>query len=473
MKKLLVIVLVLALAMSATPITTSAASFPLPANMIAPLVTSVDALQTVASTHDYDYPWIGWSQIPSLQTVINADGSVSVMDTGNLQAQYLGDAAVNKPQDKVIIYEFAADGKLNHTQSLTKVLPLTGGFTKDKDGNYYVFYAKEVAEGAFAEKNMVLVKYSPQGEKLLEYWEEANPGGHFHGVKVPFAAGTCRLEISGDMLSAYFPRDMFVADDGLNHQGSHGFVVNINTLQPVSDPLAVMKKNGTLSVPVIGHSFNQFILPIDNGFIYVDQGDGWPRAFNFTKVTKGVLPNPTGESFSFEGAIGDNNTDAELGGLVQTSSGYLFFGTYNKIKPTPASRDIFLLKLDKDLQGGANPIWKTSYTTPNATPTPSFKVVSPKIVQIAADRYVIMWASYFSTDPMAKPDKYTSYLQIIDGKGNTIEQTRKVVDENRRAIPLNAFDVLRYNPKTGMIYWAVNDNGSIKLYSVDPLAGLD
>jgi len=85
-----------------------------------------------------------------------------------------------------------------------------GAFTKDKDGNYYIFYAKK------------------------DVWLEAqvNNENRSTSVKIPFRSGTCRLEISGDMIAVYFARQMFKASDNLNHQASFGFIFDINTLSP-------------------------------------------------------------------------------------------------------------------------------------------------------------------------------------------------------------------------------------------------
>ena len=424
---------ILAFALALAPMAVGAASTPdyfIPNN---PDLTLVQAIKPVGNTQNYYLS--RWSDVPSLQTIVSADGSVSVLDA-----------------DNAIVYEYSANGEFVKTQGFVKELDKVGAFAKDKNGNYYVFYAKNVAEGKLNEKNMALVKYSPSGNKLKEFWLEAQGDrGHFADVKIPFDAGSCRMEISGNMIAVYFGREMFVSSDGFNHQASYGFVLNIDTLERLAGS------------PYASHSFNQFILPVESGFVFVDHGDSYPRAFYFNFFDFGTNSKDAWlwkqiSSFRFAGDGGENYTGAEMGGLAKTQSGYIFAGTYDKKNSTAAgSRNLFLLTMDEDLSSIGSPIWITNYTDKNTE-----HAVSPKIVQIDAAKYLLLWEVY---NPSAW-DAEKTFMAVVNDKGETITPAKEIY-----GVKLNGFDVLRFNPKTKLVHWATSDGkGLVNLYSFDPFA---
>ena len=391
-------------------------------------VQSVKPIQPENKSLSYYEP------VPNLQTIINSDGTISVLDTAN-----------------AIVYEFSVDMKFIKTQTFKKELDLVGSFTKDKNGNYYIFYSKQVSESAFSEKNMVLVKYSPSGVKLKDFWLEAqttdeiwSPG--YSGVKVPFAWGTCKIEISGDMIAVYFARQMFKSPDGSNHQASYGFILNINTFERLTG-------NNALKMPSSGHSLDQFILPVNNGFLFADQGDANPRGFTFEKVTIGQSNKKI--LFPFKGRWGDNNTYSEMGDLAKTPDGYIFTGTYEKSTSTAGtyndSRNLFLLTINEDLTVMSSPIWITNYTNKNTQ-----TVISPKMVRINQAKYLLMWEVFNQTAYTTK-----AYAAVVDDKGKIITPALEMAN-----VVLNNNDVLRYNPVSGYVNWAVNTgDGKVTLYS--------
>ena len=383
--------------------------------------------------------YIKQAHLPLLQTVISPDGGISVMDT--LHA---------------IIYEFSASMEPIKTQTFKKELDSIGGFTKDSDGNYYIFCAKEVEEGAKTEKNMVLVKYSESGQKLNEAWFEAYLNDSRNGVKIPFDAGTCRIEISGDMIAVYFAREMFMSGDGLNHQTSYGFILELDSFKRLT--------GDSLMMAYAAHSFNQFILPIDGGFMFVDHADGNPRAFAFETV-KNIQSdryisapwewNDSIDSFRFAGNAGDNTTHAELGGIAKTDYGYLFAGTYRK-NDTSGPQDLLLLTINDSLTSISDPIWITNYADLGAE-KPNTYAYTPKIVRIGDNQYLLLWGK-------REGNYKTVCMAIVDGLGEILEPIQTLF-----GVTLNGNDVLRYNPVTGLVHWAVSElGGVVALYGFDP-----
>lgn len=403
----------------------------------------ITAVKTGQSVGNVSQPVINmWSDItPALQTVVADDGTVSVMSTKG---------------DKVVeVYEFTQNGQYIRTLSFARELPLVGAFTRDSNGNYYIFYGKEVDESAFSEKNMALVKYSPEAERLNTFYLQAQTNDErwahgYSGVKTPFSAGTCKLEISGNLIAAYFGRRMFVSGDGLNHQASYGFVLDLNSFKKLT--------NQQNRMPSAGHSFNQFILPVDNGFVTVDHGDNGPRAFMFSNVTANKSYSVS--AFTFKKNETYQNTFAEMGGIVQTNDGYLFAGTYEKNESMADryndSRNLFLLTMDKQLNSISEPKWVTNYTDMNAE-----NAIFPKIAKLDSERFLLMWGNYNRNTGNSNMEVC---FTIVDQNGKLLQPVKNIP-----YVRLNGFDTLRYNPVSGLAYWAVEDsNDGIILYAFNP-----
>ncbi|GHV78309.1 hypothetical protein AGMMS49944_01000 [Spirochaetia bacterium] len=385
------------------------------------------------------------SQLPSLQAIVNDDGGVTV-------------CAADEIAHDTYIYEYSRDMNLLKTYKFHNELETLGAFTKDSARNYYFFYANDVPEGAFAQNNMAFAKYSPDGTKIKTFYLAAQTSDEkwargYSGVKIPFDAGTCRLEISGDLIAVYFAREMFRAQDGLNHQASYGFILNKDTLERLPG----------IKMPSAGHSFNQFILPFEDGFIFADHGDAGPRSFAFAKVQNGSTIKEI-QSFQFEGPSGQNATYAEMGSLAKTSNGYIFAGSYGKVQNKP--RNLFVLTFDDNLTACSDPVYLTGYTENTG------HVAHPKITAMDGGRYLLLWekcafstASGFGNEATAY---LSTYMLIIDAQGKPLSQVKTLP-----GIRLNMNDTLRYNVQTKKVYWAINDGKqSILTFALDPAASI-
>jgi hypothetical protein len=386
----------------------------------------------------------GWGELtPLITTYVNNDGTVSV-------------CSVDNDSQDTYIYEYSKDLQHIKTMKFHNELGQFGSFIKDDEGNYYIFYAEEVREGAFDQKNMVLTRYDSNGEKTGACFLPAQTSDEkwarsFSGIKRPFYAGSCRMEISGDWIAVYFARQMFRARDGKNHQASYGFIFDKNNLEKVPN----------INTPSAGHSFNQYILPVESGFIFADQGDSSPRGFNFAGIQNGQNAKNL-KSFVFKRGRTYQYTFAQLGGLAKTSNGYIFLGAYEKNSVVSNvshndSRNLFLLTFDDNLTSCSKPIWITKYTnklTENAA--------NPKIAALGSGRYILMW------ECMTQYAYKTTFMQIINENGEPLSEEAELPD-----IRLNINDVLRYNPITGNIHWAVNNGRQeIIVYSINPVLEL-
>ncbi|MDR2555089.1 MAG: hypothetical protein LBC64_06630 [Fibromonadaceae bacterium] len=379
--------------------------------------------------------------IPPVSTFVNEDGTITVC--------VLDDNA------KIAhIYEFSMTLELQGTFNFPYEFDMFGAFTKDKEGNYYFFYGKEAADvrqGEDAEnepENMAMVKYDRSGNKIKTYKRKPRS---YRGVRVPFVAGNCVLEISGSSIAVYFSRLMFRGADNISHQASYGFILNKDTFEQVPSS----------SPPYISHSVNQFILPINDGFVFADHGDALPRAFNFEKCSYEEFYNHEGyyctreqswKSFRFAGNDGANVTNAQMGGLAKTSSGYIFAGTYGE---SPDKRNLLILTLD-DYEQISNPLYLTTYAASD-----NRSVGHPKIVGIGSGQYLLLWELYEL--PSTGGSKYlTTKMQIINEAGNPLSPAKDL-----QGLRLNIGDFLHYNSRNGRVYWAINNMSELVVYGLD------
>jgi hypothetical protein len=244
------------------------------------------------------------------------------------------------------------------------------------------------------------------------------------------------MEISGNWIAVYFGRVMFQNQtDSLHHQASYGFILNKNNLERMQN----------YTIPYASHSFDQFILPIENGFIFVDRGDANPRGFQFIRVQNGQS-NKRVAPFVFKPARESQPQDtfSQIAGFAKTSSGYIFAGTYEKTgggtRTLNASRNIFILTLDNELNSTREPVWITDYTKTNYE-----SVANPRFTALSNGRYLLMWE-------LAETREINgSYMTIIDERGNRLAPIEWLGNRVR----VNDKAVLQYNRTNGKVYWSV------------------
>jgi hypothetical protein len=382
-------------------------------------------------------------QLPSVMTFVNEDGSVTVCSSDeNAKITY--------------IYEYSMNLESQRSFNIPNELGQLGAFTKDTDGNYYFFYGAETTNQN--SENMAMVKCDKNGIKTKSFKLKAKSNGRvdMDGIKIPFDAGTCRLELSGSMLAVYFAREMFSG-----HQASFGFVLDKDTFRRIDIGAVTNPSNGkSLEMPYVSHSFNQFILPVENGFIFADHGDAYPRCFTFSHFqTDGGLIRL--QAFKFPGQVGQNATYAEMGGLAKTSRGYIFSGAYGRDINT--ARNVLILTFDTNLSRCSAPVNITSYTKDDG------HAGHPKIVALDTGRYLLLWEKFrFSTQAAnlvgQDPTGYQStYMLTIDENGKALSEIQEL-----KGVRLNINDVLQYNPQNEKVYWAINNSSkSITVYALD------
>jgi ribosomal protein L33 len=390
-----------------------------------------------------------WYSANSISTFVNEDGTVTIHVSDD-------DAKISH------IYEFSMTLELQRQLSFPYEFDMFGAFTKDSEGHYYFFYGKrsrsednmvyvQSTEARNDPENMAMVKYDRSGRKIKTYKRKpVYSNSDNFGVNTPFRVG-CRLEVSGSLLAVYFARAGYLTSEGGSaHQASYGFILNKDTFEAVATPM-----------PYVSHSFDQFILPINNGFVFADKGDAYPRAFKFSRFDNNYIKSSN--SFPFAGNSGDNTTNAQMGGLAKTSGGYIFAGTYGEIQNR---RNLFILTFDDAVTAISNPRYLTTYTERD-----NRSIGHPKIVGIGSGQYLLLWELYEQTLSKkfssvsdlrnnASSVKYLSTkMQIIDGAGNPLSPVKDL-----KGLRLNQGEFLRYNRQNGRVYWVIKEQDIVSAW---------
>ena len=377
---------------------------------------------------------------PSVLTFVSDDGSVTI-------------CADDRAAKMTRVYEYSAGLQEQRTFSFAGALDWLGAFTRDAEVNYYFFYGSRAAHKDV--ENMAMVKRDREGKELLVFKLKANAPRSMDGIRIPFDAGTCRLELSGSLLAVYFAREMFSG-----HQASYGFVLDKDTFGRIDLGAATHPRMGdNTQMPYVSHSFNQFIVPLEGGFLFADHGDAYPRCFTFAQFRKGSYTKRL-DAFKFPGAVGQNATYAEMGGLAKTQGGYMLAGAYGRDRNNP--RNLFILTFDEALSACTAPVYLTKYSKEDG------HVGHPKIVSLEDGRYLLLWERYaFSTQPANQIGQGTTgylstWMLVIDGEGKALSDA-----EELPGVRLTMNDLPRYNRRNGKVYWAVNGGGSSVAFAVE------
>lgn len=213
---------------------------------------------------------------------------------------------------KVVVETYDRSFKIQSSKTLSMELSIWGGFYAGEDYNFLIFGQKNTAHSDSTEVIRV-VKYSKDWKRL----GQASLKGA--NTAIPFDGGSLRCDELDGMLFVRTCHEMY---DG--HQSNLTFAVDQDEMTVTDSFYQVANiRNGYVS-----HSFNQFVLVDSSGrLVAVDHGDSYPRAMVLVRYDN---PDSTIRTASgnvnvqtLYGAVGNNYTNAALGGLEETSSGYV------------------------------------------------------------------------------------------------------------------------------------------------------
>lgn len=287
--------------------------------MLLPLLPAAEAAEPgpVKSSNKNGQDYTTWASPVKSHLYENENGGLT-------RVEYTGGQVVVENYDRNFRYQSG--------RTIAPELPIWGGFFAGSNYNFLVFGQENPDEDNSREVIRV-VKYDKNWNRL----GQASLKGA--NTTVPFDAGSLRCDEYQGILYIRTCHEMYASKkDGLNHQANLTMAVRQSDMSITDSYYDVMNT----SYGYVSHSFNQFLLVDRNGkLVALDHGDAYPRSAVFFQYSSNLSGGTfTGSQYTqwcsntnlmeFEGAIGANTTGASVGGLAETSDGYVMAYTYDQ-----------------------------------------------------------------------------------------------------------------------------------------------
>lgn len=386
--------------------------------------------------------------------------------------------------NRLIIQRYDKEFRLEKKISIPYELPYFGNITSDGE-YYYVVWGQYALMNENAVVNCT-AKYNMDGIKVaccdFKAIETSSSGigasSNDSCSNEPFNFAGCELDLKNGILACNYGRVMFNG-----HQSNFVFYI---------DTVNMNRINETKGSPYCSHSFFQDVLiTSDGGYLTLNLGDAYSRGIEVAKVSEDGTVLGEFVTFHFrENPAFYQNVFAQLGGAIETYSGYVVCGTSeNSLSFDKAanerlneSRNLFIQVIKKDFYtysdpenrylidsekrvaagtpltgqdgcylaaswGGDNQekadygvIWLTQYTG-------DYYACNPKIINV--DNYfAVMWERRKYYDDT----KCETYYMLLDSNYEIVKEATLL---DNVFLPVNVMP--QY--KDGCIYWTTSGDG--------------
>lgn len=329
---------------------------------------------------------------------------------------------------------------------------LWGGFYSGKNYNFIIIGQGNLS----ADDNVEVIRVI----KYDKNWHRLGQVGLFGGyTSYPFESGSLRCAEYNGVLYIHSPRNIYASDFGIYHQAELTLVIRESDMTITNDP----------KIWRVSHSFNQFIIADKDGnIITLDHGDGWPRAAVLMKFSSGIYYTRSGvvnvREFPLdqESSMMDNSTGASLGGLTESSTGYITAfnddGLGINSQGDRSVHNIYLSHTSKNnfSESGTNIRQITNFSADG-----NYSTGTPVLVSTGLDGGYVLWEVRELTDGHLTFPFYQSTGKIAyvtySADGSTSEIT--TVDGY-----LSDCQPIIYN---GKVIWYVTNDGPPVFYTLD------
>lgn len=420
----------------------------------------------------------------SVKMNVVCEGQYTNWDGVTNAAQFIGDNGefcfAYDGDDSVTVVRTKNGKPLKKRVILEKKHPTFGTVICDSKGYYYLVTGEENTGDNTGKETIFISKYDKNGKHIKTVGDNGSSSLAYYydssfRTKIPINHGSCDAAVNGNILSVNYARTMYSG-----HQSNSVFTVDTSTMTVVH-----------LDDIYNSHSFAQRTTAYKNGFVYLSEGDCYPRAF-----TVSVVPDISARQkkissydiFHFwvkQNTLANwdmgtlNNNFAHTGGIVNINDKKIaMLGMSAKSLSSDAAKEneqlfIQIFDPEKDLNnssayatsgrrsgiGGPDGNEKvTDYGVKWLTNYDSDTVVSePQIVSTDDGRIVILYEKHTK-------NKYNGvFYAVLDENGDILKKTQlfsKTAHLNSCEMPVYA---------KGKIWW-VQNNGSgsdIYIYSLE------
>ena len=346
--------------------------------------------------------------------------------------------------DELVVEYYTQDFKFRSGKTIELELPLYGGVYMSTDYNFLVVGQTNFEEDDGKEVFRI-IRYTKDWKKV----DHASICGA--NTTVPFDAGSCRFDRSGNVLYIRTAHEMYTSEDGLNHQSNVMIALRISDMK-VTDQLTRVLNS---SYGYVSHSFNQFVRVDGDTLLAVDHGDYYPRSVALFKYGKkagsetfygkttmvNVLPIVS-STYHY------NDTGVSLGGFEFSSTDYLVAGSSYDQKVSAdlmeVHRNIFVTATPKNAftDEDTRLHWLTNYKESD-----NVSVSPPHLLKVSADRFLLTWTEN-------DVQKYC----FLNGKGKLDGSIQTFDGQLSDCVPILA---------NGKAVWYVTDWSEPVFYQID------
>lgn len=315
-------------------------------------------------------------------------------------------------QNSIVVEDYSGSFQLQSSRTIPFELSIWGGFFAGQNYNFFIFGQNNPNESGSVEV-IRIVKYDKSWNRLGQ--------ASVYGANTtkPFDAGSVRCAESGGMLYIHTSHEMYKSGDGKNHQANMSIVVRQSDMRVTSTDCEL-----GYYVQSVSHSFNQFILvDLSGNLVTADHGDAIPRAIRLSCLYGAAgkeEPQPNDSAYlarvdtpNFRGTSGQNETYAQLGGLAETSNGYLI--SYGQ-KDTTGAWDPYQVKLGyiaKNAMERGSELGSFQVTQLTNYNELSLKVSTPVLVPDGSGGGYVLWSTWKTSGD----GKHTLYYAAYDANG--------------------------------------------------------
>ena len=346
--------------------------------------------------------------------------------------------------DELVVEYYTQDLQFRSGKTIELELPLYGGVYMSTDYNFLVLGQTNFEEDDGKEVFRI-IRYTKDWKKV----DHASIYGA--NTTVPFDAGSCRFDRSGNVLYIRTAHEMYTSEDGLNHQSNVMIALRISDMK-VTDQLT---KVWNSSYGYVSHSFNQFVRVDGDTLLAVDHGDYYPRSVALFKYGKKAGSETFYSKTTMVNALPIvsstyhyNDTGVSVGGFEFSSTDYLIAGSSYDQKVSAdlmeVHRNIFVTATPKNAftDEDTKLHWLTNYKESD-----NVSVSPPHLLKLSADRFFLTWTEN-------DVQKYC----FLNGKGKLDGSIQTFDGQLSDCAPILA---------NGKIVWYVTDWSEPVFYQID------
>jgi hypothetical protein len=340
--------------------------------------------------------------------------------------------------DTTVIVVKTFKGEITEKIKLKKKHSIFGCVDCDSDGYFYLVTGEDNNGDNTDAETIFVSQYSSDGQHIKTVGDDGSSSLAYYYdssfyTKKPLSHGNCDIAINGDYIAINYARSMYNG-----HQSNSVWILKRSSLTTVSPDTPIYNS----------HSFGQRAIAFGTGFLFMSEGDCYPRAFtvNYESMTKDGVTSNTADIFHFW--VKKGTLDA--GDMGTLNRNYATIGDLCDLGNGTAS---FVASSVKAMNSKAD----------SQTHQIFIQIFNPKENMNKSSAYTIAGKRSGQSGPNGD-EKQTDYgikwlTNYTKKSGKTIDNVQAVADNKGNTIIL--FEQYKNNKYKGIFYCVVDNKGNL------------